>query len=59
METNEQIDFSRLRISRLEKGEIIESFDCGDADLNDFILREAPSLSRCLVSYDVCRQNRR
>lgn len=50
METNEQIDFSRLRISRLEKGEIIESFDCGDADLNDFILREAPLYQDALLA---------
>lgn len=50
METNEQIDFSRLRISRLEKGEIIESFDCGEADLNDFILREAPLYQDALLA---------
>lgn len=41
MGTSEHIDFSQLRISRLEEEEKIESFDCGDADLNDFILREA------------------
>lgn len=28
-------------IHRLEEGERIESFDCGDADLNDFILNTA------------------
>lgn len=33
MEMSEQIDFSQLRISRLEEGETVESFDCGDADL--------------------------
>ena len=25
-------------VRRLQEGEIVESFDCGDADLNDFIL---------------------
>lgn len=40
MGLSKQIDFSQLKISRLEE-EKVESFDCGDADLNDFILREA------------------
>lgn len=50
MEMNEQIDFSQLRISRLEEGETIESFDCGDADLNDFILRESPLYQEALLA---------
>lgn len=29
-------------VRRLDKFEIVESFDCGDADLNDFILNESP-----------------
>ena len=29
--------FDEYRIRRLQQGERIESFDCGDADLNDFI----------------------
>lgn len=28
----------QYNIRRLEKQEIVKSFDCGDADLNDFIL---------------------
>lgn len=32
----------KYRVRRLEKGEIVKSFDCGDADLNDFILNAAP-----------------
>ena len=31
----------RYQIRRLEKGETVLSFDCGDRDLNDFILNEA------------------
>ena len=32
--------FDEYRIRRLQQGERIESFDCGDADLNDFIINE-------------------
>lgn len=50
MGVNERIDISQLHISRLEEGEMIESFDCGDADLNDFILREAPFYQEALLT---------
>ena len=33
--------FDEYRIRRLQQGERIESFDCGDADLNDFIINES------------------
>lgn len=39
---NKSIDISQLLISRLGNNENIESFNCGDTDLNDFILNEAP-----------------
>lgn len=46
-----QIDFSKFRISRMEEGEKIEeSFNCGDADLNDFILHEAPFYEKNNIS---------
>lgn len=32
---------SDYSIRRLQQGERIGSFDCGDADLNDFIVNEA------------------
>ncbi len=32
---------SSLVIARLEEGEVVKSFDCGDDDLNDFILNES------------------
>lgn len=35
------INNTSLVIARLEKGETVKSFDCGDADLNDFILNES------------------
>lgn len=28
-------------IARLDKGETVKAFDCGDSDLNDFILNES------------------
>ncbi len=28
------------RFRQLEEGEIVKSFNCGDAELNDFILKE-------------------
>lgn len=42
--TNEYIQ-STFQIRKLESDERIESFDCGDADLNDFILNESLVLS--------------
>ena len=32
---------NQFRIYKLEENERVESFDCGDADLNDFILNDA------------------
>ena len=37
-------------IKRLEIGERIEHFDCGDEDLNDFILNDAPLYRRSLLA---------
>ena len=34
-------NFDDYKIRRLQQGEKIESFDCGDADLNDFIINES------------------
>ena len=39
METN---NATQQQIRRLEEEEKIESFCCGDADLDDFIVNEAP-----------------
>ena len=47
---NKIIDFSQLTIRRLEEGDNIESFNCGDTDLNDFILNEAPLYYNTLLA---------
>lgn len=44
------IDFSKFHIDRMEENEVIESFNCGDADLNDFILQEAPLYRNALLA---------
>ncbi|MBR4792742.1 MAG: GNAT family N-acetyltransferase [Bacteroidaceae bacterium] len=33
---------AQYRIYKLGENELVKSFDCGDADLNDFIINEAP-----------------
>ena len=35
------MDFSKFVISKLTPSETVKSFDCGDADLNDFIANES------------------
>ena len=52
---SESIDFSKLSINQLEETEHIESFNCGDSDLNDFILNESMFYRKALlaVSYVV------
>lgn len=41
---------SRFRLRRLRLGDKIQSFDCGDEDLNDFILNEAGLYREALLS---------
>ena len=43
-------NFDDYKIRRLQQGEKIESFDCGDADLNDFILNEAHHYRNALIA---------
>lgn len=40
----------KYEIRKLQKGETVKSFDCGDADLNDFILNEAPHYRKSLLA---------
>lgn len=42
--------FDEYRIRRLQQGERIESFDCGDADLNDFIINESHYYRDALIA---------
>lgn len=37
-------------VRRLNKKEIVKSFDCGDADLNDFILSESLFYRKTLLA---------
>lgn len=40
--------FAQYRIYKLAEDERIESFDCGDADLNDFALNDAQPYRGCI-----------
>ncbi len=42
--------FSSYVVRKLEMNEQVKSFDCGDADLNDFILREAKPYRETLLA---------
>lgn len=37
-------------VRRLQKGETIKSFDCGDEDLNDFIMNRAEGYNKAMLS---------
>ena len=41
-------NFSDYEVRRLRKDETIKSFDCGDADLNDFIWNRAESYNKAI-----------
>lgn len=43
---------------RLKRGEKVESFDCGDPDLNDFILNEAPLYRDALLAVSYVAENK-
>ena len=63
MKTSLQAPFSSYKIRKLGINEKVKSFDCGDADLNDFILNESNLYRKALlsVSYvfeaEVCTAN--
>ena len=40
-----------MKLIRLTKDTIIKSFDCGDADLNDFILNDAKAFLSKRIAY--------
>lgn len=51
MEQQNSVDFSSVyNIRRLKQDELVKSFDCGDADLNDFILHESPLYRQALLA---------
>lgn len=41
---------SHCIVRKLGKEEIVESFDCGDTDLNDFILHESLHYRKALLA---------
>ena len=47
MKSNE-CNFDNYYVRRLRKDETIKSFDCGDADLNDFIWNRAESYNKAI-----------
>ena len=38
------------RVRKLQEGEVLKSFNCGDAELNDFILKDADNYRKTLLS---------
>lgn len=51
MNQQNSVDFSSVyNIRRLKQNELVKSFDCGDADLNDFILHESPLYRQALLA---------
>ena len=58
------IDNESIRFIRLQPFNKVKSFDCGDADLNDFILNRATLFDKYMlaVSYtcvDICAKNQK
>lgn len=43
-------DLSAYEVRKLRKDETVDVFDCGDADLNDFIITEAPHYRKALLA---------
>ena len=43
-------NFANYKVRKLRKNETIKSFNCGDADLNDFIINEAYHYRKALLA---------
>ncbi len=48
MTTFEQLE-SQYHIHKMSQEEIVKTFDCGDADLNDFIINAAPDYKKAML----------
>lgn len=46
-------------VRRLKKTEAVKSFDCGDADLNDFILKESSLYRQALLAVSYVVENKK
>ena len=42
--------YENYNVRKLQLGETVESFDCGDTDLNDFIINEAHHYRKALIA---------
>ena len=51
-------NFDDYHIRRLQQGERIESFDCGDEDLNDFIINESHHYRDALIAVTYVYEHR-
>lgn len=49
---------STFQIRKLDEGEIVSDFNCGDNDLNDFILNDAPHYREALLAVTYVLENR-
>lgn len=49
---------STYSIRRLRRKDAVESFDCGDADLNDFILKESMLYRQALLAVSYVMENK-
>lgn len=45
-----QESIEKYRFIRLNENNVVESFDCGDQDLNDFILNRSTAYQKYLLS---------
>ena len=52
------MNYSDINIFRLEEDEKVEAFDCGDEDLNDFIVNEAQPYRKALIATSYIAQNK-
>ena len=43
--------FGTCKVRKLQKDERVKSFNCGDDDLNDFILNESPHYQKALKKF--------
>lgn len=50
MHVPEKCNYSSFRVRKLRNDETIESFDCGNNDLNDFIVSRAQSYHKLLIA---------
>lgn len=55
--TNEEL-YAQFQIRKLKQNERIESFDCGDADLNDFIMNESQLYRKALLAVSYVLENK-